>query len=678
MQFTNNNYYVAADQFSPDSEVIEPILFESPEETDEHLNFTGQEIGTTTNPMMNQVQAVEAKIREGAGKLEIGFMGAGKGNSQQPTPESFGKLERQDIKELLTINDIKSSVHAAVHTMSLAGFGQRGFSAQQREEAINEINRAIDFAGDVTKGGAIVFHLHEWQRPLIDAGKSFSDRFKDKYDFKGYDSEDRDSQYLVVDKRTGQFIEGITRDQKVYEPLYHTAKTFCPDRIGKKDANGVVIKPDDWVDINGNVIPKSAPVDRLFERVPVWNSDHTNFEVAERDWNYFVQRAKEWNEHHPDDKVTPEIIYARTRLENNVLQAKGNSLYHATRYEDHRMNYEKYKEAYEFYKKLEENTPDDRKWELMKQNRVLGDHFGLTIPDNVLPSEWLKKQMKAEADQMRYIHEASASADAQARQYTELMKQLAPVEDYGLQKTAETIAEVGIRAMYETKKKKLENPLFVAPENFDQHMYGSHPDEMKKVIAKSREEMAKRLQQQGYSPDDAKKLALTHISGTLDIGHMNMWRRFYNPVDENGNPKFKTPEEREKAFEKWMLDKAEELVKDGYVKHIHLTDNFGFGDEHLTPGQGNVPMREFLKRLEKHGINDIIVEAGSYNGPTILYDTLAEFGSPIYGVAKGRAGTPRVNQIRNRHFGYNAPGFFIAGPYAPSQDWQPWSQVPLE
>ena len=60
-----------------------------------------------------------------------------------------------------------------------------------------------------------------------------------------------------------------------------------------------------------------------------------------------------------------------------------------------------------------------------------------------------------------------------------------------------------------------------------------------------------------------------------------------------------------------MLDQAERLVNEGYVGHIHLTDNMGFDDEHLTPGQGNVPMKEFLRRMEKAGIKDIIVEPGS-------------------------------------------------------------------
>ena len=49
------------------------------------------------------------------------------------------------MKELVTINDIKSSVHASVHTESLAGFGQGGFDGSRREEAMR-----VPFGGNLT------------------------------------------------------------------------------------------------------------------------------------------------------------------------------------------------------------------------------------------------------------------------------------------------------------------------------------------------------------------------------------------------------------------------------------------------------------------------------------------------------------------------------------------------
>ena len=37
------------------------------------------------------------------------------------------------------------------------------------------------------------------------------------------------------------------------------------------------------------------------------------------------------------------------------------------------------------------------------------------------------------------------------------------------------------------------------------------------------------------------------------------------------------------------------------VKHVHITDNFGFSDSHLPPGMGNVPIKVIMEKLEKAG-----------------------------------------------------------------------------
>jgi len=365
------------DRLSQDS-VIEPLTPETPVE--DAFTLSTNEIGTTTNPMGNALQSLNSRVREGAGRIEFEFVGQGKGSSQQPTPESYGNKERQDMKELLTINDIESSVHAAVHGNSLAGAGQRGFTGAQRQQAVQEINRAIDFAGDVTSGGAVVFHVSEWQRPMTHAGEDPLERTEGTWMFKGYDTEEEDSQMLVVDKRTGKYIDGITKDTKVYEPVYLTAKDR-PGLVGQRDDKGALIADDDWIDINGNVISKDAGVKELFERVPKYNDENTNFEIVERDWNHFVDKAQEWNEHHPDEQRTAEEMFAMTKLENSVLQAKGNSLYHAMRYKSHQSNYKKLKEAYEFYEKYEDSLPPEE-LEALKEKKKISDW---TIPYNKLP-----------------------------------------------------------------------------------------------------------------------------------------------------------------------------------------------------------------------------------------------------------------------------------------------------
>ena len=144
-----------------------------------------QELGTGTNPMENQLTAFNAKIRDGASRIEFEFMGAGKTNSQQPGPETFGSKERRDMRELAEINELQTSVHAPLHTQSLAGLGEQGFSDQARQFAVKEIEKAIHFAAEATKGGAVVFHTSEWGRPLTDIRESTGDKL-----FRGYKEEE--------------------------------------------------------------------------------------------------------------------------------------------------------------------------------------------------------------------------------------------------------------------------------------------------------------------------------------------------------------------------------------------------------------------------------------------------------------------------------------------------------
>jgi hypothetical protein len=152
MQFTNKSYYSAMDEFSgatsiPATEPVQLDKYGDPIIPDDALNFTAKDIGITTNPMGNTLESLKARIREGTSRIEFSFLGQHKGNSQNPTPESFGNRERMDMRELAKINEMKTSTHAAVHANSLAGFTNRGFNDEARAEAMQEIKKAIQFAG---------------------------------------------------------------------------------------------------------------------------------------------------------------------------------------------------------------------------------------------------------------------------------------------------------------------------------------------------------------------------------------------------------------------------------------------------------------------------------------------------------------------------------------------------
>jgi hypothetical protein len=664
------DYYHSMDR---DYGTIEPA--DAPSEPGMPLETSGTglgpgEIGTGTNPMANQLQAFNARIREGAGRIEFEFLGAGKSNSQQPSPEAFGTKEREDMRALAEINEIKTSVHAPVHSQSLAGLGEQTFSDQARQYAVKEIERAIHFAAEATKGGAVVFHTAEWTRPLSEIQEKTGERL-----FRGYKEEEQKAPVMVVDSQTGN-INAVRKDYYVYEPKFHTAKTYEKILgrllVGKIDPKtGEKIEVDDWVDIEGHPIKRKWILDpekseQLFERVPIWNKDKTNFDVERVTFNDFEERAKKLEEE-TGMKIAPEVLFFKTNTANEVLQSKGQSLFYARAYDGARERRDTANKALEFYEALEDSIPEGEKWKIMMQKGLI--EGGLAPPKNMLPSEFLKEIVKRETDEMRYIHESSAGADARAKQLLEQMNRIQTVEEYGKNKVAQTIAEGGLTAMRYTEQhqKELNEPIFVAPENWRPEQYGSHPDEIRTLVLEARKKMQQQLEREGYSDEEAESKAKEHIKATVDIGHFNMWRQHF--VAEG-----KTPEERDKEFNKWLLKQTEKLAKEGILGHVHLTDNFGYDDEHLTPGQGNVPMKDFIKNMEEAGLKDFIVESGSYNVYTALPDTWGMMGSPIY--STGRA--PTFRSLHEQHFGYHNPSTYIVGAYAPSNEWRLWSEVPLE
>ncbi len=650
------------------------IYADFPEPKEQITNLTALDIGSSEADIGGgtPLQKLQAAIRAGSAKVEFTFFGSGKSGGQQHTPESVGRLEREQIQEMAKLNQVKFSTHVTPNgVMGVAGMSREGFEEQKRQEAVREINKAIEFAADASTGGAVVFHTGEWQRPLTDV----------KGNFKAFSDEDKTAPVMVVDRITGD-IQGFKRDQSVFEPQFLTAADLERERgikiVGRKDKNGLLVEKGDWVDIDGNSIKKEWLLDpnkaeRLFERVPKWNKEKTNFYVQERRFDDYVKEAKELKEKGID--ITPEVLFMKSQIANSVLEAKGASLYHAQQYEDLKKERDALMENLAFVEKLEKATPPEERWKLI-ENIPLGRAQGIgtkySASEQKMPSELIKDTIKDVTNRMRHIHEASASYDARAQQALEKMNRVTTLEDYGLKKSTETIAEAGMNAMYysEKNKKKIQESIYIAPESWLPQMYGSHPDEIRNLINKSRDEMKRMLMQKGYSRDEAESKAKEHIRATVDTGHFNQWRKYWQAKPGED------PEKAEKRFEKWYLDEMEKLAKEGIIGHVHLTDNFGYDDEHLTPGQGNVPMKEFMKRMEKAGLKDFIVERGGDN-PYALQETLAEFGSPIHALST-RGRRFNFSNMRNAHFGYAAPANYIVGAYAPSNEWKLWSEVPLE
>jgi hypothetical protein len=166
---------------------------------------------------------------------------------------------------------------------------------------------------------------------------------------------------------------------------------------------------------------------------------------------------------------------------------------------------------------------------------------------------------------------------------------------------------------------------------------------------------------------------------------LNLWRKFWQAKPGQ------SVEETDKDFEKWYLKEFKKLAEGGYIGNIHLTDNYGFQDDHISPGQGNAPIKKVLSILKKEGYDEAItVEPGADASTDVsdfhgLMKTWRYLGNPIQAIGAGGGGgggggvRPQTwGDVQYSYFGQNKPPYFIFGSYSPSNDWTLWSQVPIE
>jgi|GEM_PF-1981722 len=210
-----------------------------------------------------------------------------------------------------------------------------------------------------------------------------------------------------------------------------------------------------------------------------------------------------------------------------------------------------------------------------------------------------------------------------------------PWEDFAREKASKTFANLAIHSVdvarnpkkygLDAKPLKPDMAPVIAVENvLPEGAFGTG-ETLRQVIVESRKkfevEAPKKL---GISQAEAKKLGEKLIGATWDIGHINMYRKYLTAQGFNEEQIKKKIEEENKA-----------ILKD--IRHIQISDNFGFDDAHMAPGMGNVPIKEFMAQVEKEkGLKGVrtIIEHGSHvttwrENPTL--HNLRYFNTPIYG-----------------------------------------------
>ncbi len=627
-------------------------------------------------------QDVAAHMRMGAGAIELQFPGAGGGGRQALTPGQYGFDQRQALRELAKANEVKLTTHATWAMGGLSGRDQHGnFSEEQRKMGVDEVKRAIEFAADTAGSGSVVVHTDEFERPISEEEWA---RRREDYIFKRYKEEPERALVYVLDDRTGQVLRTVRKNVNVPRPVWNRA-TEDYDSVDEY-GSPVHISKGDYIDYEGRKITDLA------KRVPEFDAKTGEFRVELKDWKYFEDEAEERNREearrlginteelktYRDPKtgkmvwVTPEEAFIRGSLETQAEISRGWAGIYSRGIDDQMELLKKLKEKEKDWAEIEARTPEDKKWKLKEDVTRDGilRKLGVTVPEGKLPTEIIKEQIEALRKDI-YSHQRMVTGQLEAaKEQEEMADHITSAKKYAVERATDSYAETGLYAMQQSGDK--EKPLFVTLENVSPEQYGGHPSELKEIVLKSREKMADRLHGMGYSESEAKKLAEKHIKATLDTGHLNTWRKYYQGSD--------------KEFRNWLLQQVEDLGKSGIIGNIHLSDNFGYHDSHLAPGQGITPVKEIVKILKKHGYKEALtVEPGAdattdlsaFHG---LMKTWRYFGSPIYGAfepappAQGRS----WSDIQYSYFGRTYPPYFIFGAYAPSNEWTLWSGVPME
>ena len=217
-----------------------------------------------------------------------------------------------------------------------------------------------------------------------------------------------------------------------------------------------------------------------------------------------------------------------------------------------------------------------------------------------------------------------------------------PIEEFATEKSSQSFGN----AAFEAYKKFGTKAPIMSIENPPAGEALSTGEDLRNLIVKSREQFVEKAVESGkLSEGEAKAQAEKLIGATWDVGHINMLRK-------SG------------ATEEDIIRETEKIAP--FVKHIHLSDNFGFEHTELPMGMGNVPIKEMMEKLPQKDVKKVIEAADwwEHMKTSPLRESLEGLGAPMYETGVG----PRWNQSPAFQEGY----FSGYGMMLPPKNYEMW------
>jgi sugar phosphate isomerase/epimerase len=563
--------------------------------------MTANQLGFPGSPQTaNQLGETVNALKQGVKAFEVTML-------QPDVAEAIPKEHFKEMRAIMKLSGVKPSVHGPM--IDAAGFDERGNwgNGFGREDAERRMFDTMKKAAllDPKKGNVpVVFHSS--------AGAPGAEFRPGK---KEWGEEDIVMQRgSAVNRETGQVVQ-IKREYK-FRP---ERPEYLDKGVTDKSPPGVLFTAEgtidsvnrgEWEDKLTEIAQMTKHAEEIIGDPNLVLPEYENAYIKDNGF-YDISTGQRL----PDlDSKTGQIkAYERLRKADLFLenaQLSFSSAFHkAYKYGTSEQKKELKELSEEYLKRISES-----------RGAVLGPVYRSEILDDSIKRLGEITELKGGIENGKYVDRGAPKLFQEAN-------------EFAMDKAAETFGNLARRSYDELGGDKA--PV-LAIEPLHPGMGLSSTDDMIKLVKKSRKNFAEQLmEEKGYDESKAKKIAEDKIGVTWDVGHINM-------IKKHG------------FTDKDIVKQTKQIAP--MVKHVHLTDNFGFADTHLAPGMGNVPIKKILAELEKNGryaeMRKIVEAPGVVQhfktSPHPM--TLATFGSPLYSMKAGPYFN-QVHQIQGSYFG---------------------------
>jgi sugar phosphate isomerase/epimerase len=510
----------------------------------------------------------------------------------QVTPEVFESIPKGQLKEVNRLSKLTGTdITLHAPVVEPSGVTQQGFDESSRETAERQMTLATERANELNPDGSSPVTFHS-SAGLPGTEYEITPRGK------------KPKKLIVVDRDSGKVVQALEKEKLYYPAMIEEGK----------------IKPGiTQKEIEEFKLGKLRPSD-IFERVPLKEGKVHTPEMRLQSIN-----STQW------DNAINQVFFNKERADE-ILQQNQLQIAHLQ------------KELDEGKIKKDALTPNQ------KQAFVHVENAKSYLDDTRQQIDGLfHKAYKYGTDEEKnFLHELSNSFQnaldqdpsiaGQSNAVQKLIlglkkvtpKMHIPAEEFLIEKSSKTFGNVAFNSF---KKFKDKAPI-ISIENPPGGIAISTGEDLKKLVEKSKENFIKKaIEEEGLSEKQAKKQADKLIGVTWDVGHINMLRK--------------------QGFKGEEIIRETELIAP-FVKHVHLSDNFGLEHTELPMGMGNVPIKEIMKRLGKEGFKGKkIIEAAhwwQHFKTSPFMPTMEALGSPVYSMQMA----PYWNQALALQQGYSS------------------------